>query len=68
MRNAGLVKHRDEQLVRDFFNLYDIKRIRIEDALNELSKKYFLDNTYIYKRIFYKPENRDFYYSLQASS
>lgn len=67
MRNTQLVKQRDEQLVRDFFKLYDIKRLRIEDVLKELSKKYFIDDNYIYKRIFYVPANRDLCYLLQSN-
>lgn len=65
MKNSQLTKLRDESLVKEFHELYDIKRIRLEDVLNKLSLKFFLDTSYIYKRIFYIQENKELYFGLK---
>lgn len=64
MRDSKLVKKRDEKLVKEFYRLYDVERLRLEDVLDKLSDIFFLDPTYLYNRIFYNAENKELYYSL----
>lgn len=53
-------------MVEKFYTLHDVKRIRLDDVLQEMSHKFFfLDPNYIYKRIFYVPENQSYYYQLK---
>ncbi|MFV0505867.1 MAG: hypothetical protein ACK5L5_04040 [Bacteroidales bacterium] len=48
-----------------FYELYDVKRMRIDDALKELSeKRFYLKVDYIYKLIFYTPKNKEYYEQL----
>lgn len=68
MRNAELTKIRDRRLVEQFYQLYDVKRIRLDDVLRRLSEQvFFLSTDYIYKRIFYHPENLAYYDQLKHS-
>ena len=54
MRNPEMTKIRDRKMVETFYLLYDKKRIRLEDVLLRMSHDlFFLDQNYIYKRIFY---------------
>lgn len=65
MRNNRLKQIRDQRLVEKFHELYNLKRIRIDDVLKELSEKHFyLDEDYIYARIFYCKNNTDYYNEL----
>lgn len=65
MRNNDLKKKRDKRIVEKFYELYDIKRLRMDDVLNELSENhFFLDTNYIYSLIFYTKENLDYYNEL----
>ena len=53
MRNPEMTKIRDRKMVETFYLLYDKKRIRLEDVLLRMSHDlFFLDQNYIYKRIF----------------
>ena len=62
MRNSELTKIRDRKMVEQFYHLYDVKRIRLDDVLLQLSEKvFFLSTDYIYKRIFYNQENYAYY-------
>lgn len=62
MRNSELTKIRDRKMVEMFYQLYDVKRIRLDDVLRQLSEKvFFLSTDYIYKRIFYNAENYAYY-------
>lgn len=66
MRNREMTKIRDRKMVEKFHQLYDIKRIRLEDVLSRMSQEFFfLDENYIYKRIFYIPENLSYYERLK---
>lgn len=57
---------RDRKLVEKFYQLYDVKRIRLEDVLFRMSHEiFFLDTNYIYKRIFYIPDNLSYYERLK---
>lgn len=68
MRNSELRKKRDKRLVEKFHELYDVKRLRMDDVLHELSENhFFLDTNYIYSRIFYTPENTEYYQELLNS-
>lgn len=68
MRNPDLKKKRDRLLVEKFYQLYDVKRKRMDDVLKELSEDhFFLDANYIYNRIFYCKENHDYYNELLDS-
>lgn len=64
MRRTDLIKLRDKEIVNTFHELYNIKRLRLDDALQLLSDKFFLSSEYIYKRIFYTKENAKYYHSL----
>ena len=68
MRNPELKKKRDRRLVKMFYELYDIRRRRMDDVLRELSEEhFFLDTDYIYSRIFYCKENHEYYTELLGS-
>lgn len=65
MRNPDLKRKRDRRLVKKFYELYDVKRRRMDDVLKELSEEHFyLDVDYIYSRIFYNKENKTYYEQL----
>lgn len=67
MRNTDLTEKRDRKMVEMFYQLYDIKRMRLDDVLRDLSEKmFFLDQDYIYKRIFYISSNQEYYDSLKS--
>ena len=64
-RSKELIRKRDMAIVDKFHELHDKKRIRMDDVLKKLSEDYFyLDETYIYARIFYHKENNEYYNSL----
>ena len=66
MRNPEMTRIRDRKMVETFHQLYDVKRIRLDDVLSRMSlKMFFLDTNYIYKRIFYVNENLNYYESLK---
>ena len=66
MRNSELTKIRDRKMVEMFYHLYDVKRIRLDDVLSQLSEKvFFLSTDYIYKRIFYNSENYAYYEAIK---
>lgn len=53
-------------MVEVFHQLYDIKRVRLDDVLQQMSlKMFYLDANYIYKRIFYVSDNLSYYESLK---
>ncbi len=65
MRDKDLKYKRDKRMVKKFHELYDIKRMRLDDVLKELSENWFyLTPDYIYGRIFYDKENNDYYEKL----
>lgn len=65
MRKRDLIKKRDQQMVQKFHELYDVKRKRMDDVLKELSENvFFLNEEYIYSRIFYCHENNAYYNEL----
>jgi hypothetical protein len=67
MRNPTLKQNRDRAIVQKFYELYDVKRRRMDDVLTDLSQNYFfLDPNYIYSRIFYDRENNQYYNELLA--
>lgn len=62
-------KKRDRRLIEKFHELYDVKRNRIDDVLKELADEhFFLDEDYIYSRIFYCKENHAYYNVLLEAS
>lgn len=68
MRNPELKQSRDRAIVRKFYELYDVKRRRMDDVLCELSQQhFFLDPDYIYSRIFYDIDNNQYYNELLNS-
>lgn len=68
MRNSELTKKRDRRMVEMFYQLYDVKRVRLDDVLDRLSTRvFFLSSDYIYKRIFYVPDNMRYYERLKNS-
>ena len=65
MRQKELIQLRDRKIVERFHDLYDIKRKRIDDVLDDLSENhFFLDPKYIYSRIFYHKGNLEYYQKL----
>lgn len=69
MRKTELKKKRDRRMVEKFHELYDVKRKRMDDVLEDLSENYFfLDTNYIYSRIFYCKENSSYYNELLENS
>lgn len=65
MRKRDLIKKRDQQMVQKFYELYDLKRKRMDDVLKELSENmFYLNEDYIYSRIFYCQENSAYYNEL----
>jgi hypothetical protein len=40
MRNKNLKANRDAKLIRRFKELYDIKRVRLDDCLSKLSEEF----------------------------
>ncbi|MDA3854005.1 MAG: hypothetical protein PF444_07185 [Bacteroidales bacterium] len=69
MRNQDLKHKRDKRMVEKFHYLYDVKRMRLDDVLKDLSENhFFLDSDYIYSRIFYNKKNKDYYGELLESS
>lgn len=68
MRNPEMTKQRDKKMVEMFYHMYDVKRVRLEDVLSHMSRKvFYLDTTYIYKRIFYISTNLAYYELLKNS-
>lgn len=68
MRQKELLLNRDIAIVHKFYELYDVKRMRMDDVLDVMSKQYFFLNTnYIYSLIFYNKKNNDLYSSLVES-
>ena len=69
MRDNSLKSTRDKKMIEMFHQLHNVKRIRIDDVLEELSKKhFFLKTDYIYAVIFYNKENFNYYNSLSANN
>lgn len=69
MRKRDLIDKRDKCMVRKFHELYDVKRRRMDDVLHELSQDYFfLDEQYIYSRIFYCEKNNALYNELLSTA
>ncbi len=56
-------------MVEKFYELYDVKRNRIDDVLYILEHDYFfLDQDYIYALIFYNKSNYEYYNQLLNKS
>jgi hypothetical protein len=65
MRKKELILKRDRAIVLQFHQLYDLKRMRMDDVLRQLSEEqFYLDPEYIYSLVFYKKENNEFYNQL----
>lgn len=65
MRKNELIQKRNREICKKFFELYDCKRMRMDDVLKELSENhFFLDANYIYGIIFYNKEYNDYYTEL----
>lgn len=59
VQKRNLLIARDRKMVEEFFQLYEVKRLRMDDVLKKLSEElFFLNANYIYKRIFSIEENR----------
>lgn len=64
-RRKDLTAKRDKAIVEKFHELYDIRRMRMDDVLEKLSNElFYLDANYIYARIFYDKQNSSYYDSL----
>ncbi|MDR3704293.1 MAG: hypothetical protein P4L28_00080 [Paludibacteraceae bacterium] len=62
MRKKELIEKRDRAIVTQFHLMYDVKRMRMDDVLKQLSEEqFYLDPEYIYSLVFYKKENNEFY-------
>lgn len=64
MQTESQYKQRDEKLVNEFYQLYSVRRINLNDTLTKLAKQFNLDSSYIYKRVFDIKENSDLYSQL----
>lgn len=65
MTKRELLAMRDRRIVEEFYNLYEVKRLRLDDVLNRLSvEMFFLSPNYIYKRVFSVESNRIYYEQL----
>lgn len=65
MRNPELTRKRDYRMVEGFYQLYDEKRIRLDDVLCRIGDRFFLSADYVYKRIFYNRDNLRYYERLK---
>lgn len=69
MRRKELIQKRDRAIVTQFHQLYDLKRMRMDDVLKQLSEEqFYLDPEYIYSLVFYKKENNNYYNQLVDES
>lgn len=64
MQTGNQYKQRDEKLVSEFYQLYNIRRMTLNDTLTRLSNQFRLGSSYIYQRVFDVKENADFYNQL----
>jgi hypothetical protein len=65
MAKSELIQLRNKNLVYRFHELYNIKRMRMDDVLRELSgKQFYLKEETIYSLIFYNKENNSYYQRL----
>lgn len=68
-RRKDLTEKRDRAIVEKFHELYDKKRMRMDDVLDKLSNElFFLDSNYIYARIFYHKKNNAYYEELLTNT
>jgi hypothetical protein len=68
MKRADLLKKRDVKLVETFYQLYDVKRLRIDDVLKELSNKFFITENTVFRIIFRNKENQAYYDMIKSRS
>lgn len=68
MKRADLLKKRDLKLVETFYQLYDVKRLRIDDVLKELSNKFFITENTVFRIIFRNKENQAYYDMIKSRS
>jgi len=68
MKRADLLKKRDLKLVETFYQLYDVKRLRIDDVLKELSNKFFITENTVFRIIFRNKENQAYYDMIKTKS
>lgn len=69
MRKSDRINKRNRRLVHKFYELYDVKRNRIDDVLKELEEEhFFLEQDYIYSLIFYDKSNYEYYNQLLSKS
>lgn len=66
MQTGNQYKQRDEKLVSEFYQLYNIRRMTLNDTLAKLSNQFRLGSSYIYQRVFDVKENADFYNQLST--
>jgi len=68
MKRADLLKKRDLKLVETFYQLYDVKRLRIDDVLKELSNKFFITENTVFRIIFRNKDNQAYYDMIKNKS
>ena len=68
MKRADLLKKRDLKLVETFYQLYDVKRLRIDDVLKELSNKFFITENTVFRIIFRNKDNQAYYDMIKTKS
>lgn len=68
MNKKERIEARNRDLIRKFYELYDVKRIRLEDTILQLEKQFYIDKDYIYALIFYNKKNNQYYESLLQQS
>lgn len=68
MCRSERLQKRNTAIVHKFFELYDVKRMRMDDVLEVLANDhFFLDPDYIYSIVFYDKKNNDIYSNLVES-
>ncbi|MFV0505868.1 MAG: hypothetical protein ACK5L5_04045 [Bacteroidales bacterium] len=65
MRDHKLKIKRNQRIVEMFHEMYDKKRMRLDDVLEQLSEEYFfLTTDYIYAIVFYNEDGKAYYNQL----
>jgi hypothetical protein len=64
MHRSELINKRNETLIKDFDDLYNRKRKRLDDVLKELSERYFIAEDTVYSLVFYNKKNKQQYEAL----
>lgn len=59
-----LTRQKHKAIVEYFNDMYNVRRKRMDDAIAETAKKFFISEKYAYKVIFYIKDNYEYYTQL----